>query len=79
MVGQVDVGQEGTVSGDAGVYFINCFGMEIFLWSKVDRVIFELGKVSLAFPRRLWGIRQSVLLAAQVVGARVDYNVVGPA
>ncbi len=30
MVGQVYVGQEGTVSGDATVYFINCFGMEIF-------------------------------------------------
>ncbi len=30
MVGQVDIGQEGTVSGDAGVYFINCFVMEIF-------------------------------------------------
>ncbi len=30
MVGQVDIGQEGTVSGDAGVYFINCFEMEIF-------------------------------------------------
>ncbi len=77
---QVDIRHKGTVSGDVGVYFIDCVRMEVFSLKQSGKDDFWVGEsVSCFFHDSSEGIRHSVLLAPQVIGARVDDNVAGMA
>ncbi len=49
VVCQVDIRHNGTMSGDVGIYFIDCVRMEVFSLKQSGKDDFEFGKVCLAF------------------------------